>query len=477
MDATVYRIVIIATALSLAVNSLHAQTQVFRTKDVSASSAPIVLTSYRTRLQDPLPLHTHPSTGSLSPLEKPTAGKTSEEMEPAVAGSTVESEEDADVGKKEEVEAEEVEAVTLFAERWHQLGPITAEYLYTGEAFNNARGGISTKGATRYRGNFDLSLRLDTEKASWWEGGKIFVYAQQSHGRTLSQQFVGDGQLYSNIDTSPKAQQLAQLGEYWYEHKFADDSWSVRIGRQDASAEFAYASLGGDFVNSSFCTLPNIPMPFWPFQTFGVSSLYQANEQLRLGGGVYDSGRDIEQWFVSTTSRGMFFIGQADYQPFAENEDAPLTLIRCGSWFNSSDTNAVDGSRDYEGNYGFYTTVDQMLFTEGDDAEQGLGAFFQFSWAPANRNQVPLNYGGGLLFRGLIAGRDKDTLGAGFTLIEFSSVLQAQTGQTFENAVELFYKARLRDWLTVQPDLQYIVRPNGIQRDALVVGVRFEANF
>jgi len=98
----------------------------------------------------------------------------------------------------------------------------------------------------------------------------------------------------------------------------------------------------------------------------------------------------------------MFFIGQADYQPFADIEESRLTLIRFGSWY---------------------------------------------------------------------------TTGLGFSLVEFSQIVRDQTGQTSENAVELFYKARVRDWLTIQPDLQYIARPSGIERDAFVAGLGFEVVF
>ena len=64
-----------------------------------------------------------------------------------------------------------------------------------------------------------------------------------------------------------------------------------------------------------------------------------------------------------------------------------------------------------------------------------------------------------------------------FDGVEFSPLISDQTGQTYENAVELFYKAQLRDWLSVQPDVQYIARPSGIERDALVTGFAFEAAF
>ena len=370
--------------------------------------------------------------------------------------------------------AAEVPPLTLLGPRLHKAGPITGNFVYTSQLFNNSRGGISTNGATRYRGNLDLTLTLDTEAANWWRGGTFMVYMQQSHGQTLTRDFVGDAQFFNNFDTSPKRPDLTQLGEYWYQHRFAEDALSVKIGRQDANADFAYADLGGDFINSSFLTLTNVPMPTWPFQTVGVSSLFQVNDKLRLGGGAYDYGHDIGQWWATTTNRGMFFIGQADYQPLADIADAPLTIVRFGSWYTTSDTLAVDGNSDFDNNYGFYTTIDRMLFSESANAEQGLGTFLQYAWAPQDRNQIDVTYGGGLVYRGLLPNRDVDTLGTGFTVVEFSSALRPLTGQTSENAIELFYKARLNDWLTVQPDMQYIVRPSGTERDALIVGLQVE---
>ena len=286
-------------------------------------------------------------------------------------------------------------------------------------------------------------------------------------------QFVGDGQYYSSIDTG-NDQDVTQLAEYSYQHTFGEDLVSVKVGRQDANENFAFADLGGDFINSSFVTLANIPLPTWPWQTLGISSLYQPTSQLRLGGGVYDHGTDHGQWWMTAANRGVFVIGQADYQPFADDEDAGLTLICCGGWITTSNTEAVDTGSVFDDNYGLFTTLDQMLWTESGDNEQGLGTFLQCSWPPSDRNQVDLNYGAGLVYRGLLPRRDSDTLGTGLSVIEFSPALRELNGQTSETALELFYKARVRSWLTMQPDLQYIDRPNGNGRDALVAGFRCE---
>lgn len=173
----------------------------------------------------------------------------------------------------------------------------------------------------------------------------------------------------------------------------------------------------------------------------------------------------------------MFVLAQADYLPIADREGTPFTIIRGGVWGTSSDTEAVDATRDFENNYGFYTTIDFMLFTEEHSKDQGLGVFFQYCWAPSDRDQVDQGIGGGVVYTGLLEGRDGDTWGVGCSQIQFSPELEAITGQASEIATEAFYKARLNDWFSIALDLQYISRPSGIYRDAMVAGFRFEVKF
>ena len=49
----------------------------------------------------------------------------------------------------------------------------------------------------------------------------------------------------------------------------------------------------------------------------------------------------------------------------------------------------------------------------------------------------------------------------------------------YENIFEVTYQANLAPWLSVQPDLQYIVHPGGSPRygNALVLGVRTVITF
>ena len=51
---------------------------------------------------------------------------------------------------------------------------------------------------------------------------------------------------------------------------------------------------------------------------------------------------------------------------------------------------------------------------------------------------------------------------------------QDGAGQTDETEIELFYRAPLTPYVTIQPDLQYIANPSGQGRDAFVASLRFE---
>ena len=126
------------------------------------------------------------------------------------------------------------------------------------------------------------------------------------------------------------------------------------------------------------------------------------------------------------------------------------------------------------GNRGVHCEAQQILVKEDcsdPDDVQGLGAFFQYGWSPEDRNQAHQYIGSGLAYHGWFRGRDADVLGLGVAHLIFSDRMP---GQTAETAIELFYKAEVLPRAIFQPDLQYIVRPNGNGRDAFVFGLRFE---
>ena len=79
--------------------------------------------------------------------------------------------------------------------------------------------------------------------------------------------------------------------------------------------------------------------------------------------------------------------------------------------------------------------------------------------------------GGGLLYTGLIPRRDRDELGFGVINANVTDDLRSQ-GLTDETNIEWFYKIQLTPWMSLQPDIQYVINPGGDGRNAVALGVR-----
>ncbi len=143
----------------------------------------------------------------------------------------------------------------------------------------------------------------------------------------------------------------------------------------------------------------------------------------------------------------------------------------------------------YDQKYTFYWQADQMLFREPSApavaakdggksfkepavepklSEQGLYAFTFLNYAPKYDNALPFYFHTGLVYKGLIPGRDKDQLGVAFGYGNYSSdKISAEeeadetVRQTYEAVIEADYRVQLTKFTYVQPFWQYIIRPEG----------------
>ena len=89
----------------------------------------------------------------------------------------------------------------------------------------------------------------------------------------------------------------------------------------------------------------------------------------------------------------------------------------------------------------------------------------------ARVNPLPFFVGGGVTYQGLLPGRDNDVASVGVIAGTFSRDIPQTTTET---VLEANYQITVSGWLSVTPDLQYIIRPSGSSAisNALVVGVQ-----
>lgn len=363
---------------------------------------------------------------------------------------------------------------------------ITLNLEYVSTVFVNTQGGLNTNRAIEYTGNTHLTLSLDTAVLGWWEGGEFFIYAEERHGSGMTERHVGDLFVFNNDED----RDFLQVSEYWWHQSLFDDKVWFKIGKMDGAADFQVVEYGLEFINSAFAVIPMIPIPTFPDTALGAVAAIEPTDWLYFMAGIYD-----QQAFGGNSGFGTAFHDRNDSVTLFELALMPELkaagrsypgTYRVGGWFTSGDEDKFFDDlggrlrpRSHRGNSGVYLAFDQLVFKENDDPgdSQGIGAFFQFGWAPSSYNEISQYYGAGIQCTGLIPSRDEDIMGLAVGHASLSGRVQSLEARHNETAVEWFYKAQIFDWLSVMPDLQYIFNPGGDGPDAFVIGLRTQISF
>ena len=142
--------------------------------------------------------------------------------------------------------------------------------------------------------------------------------------------------------------------------------------------------------------------------------------------------------------------------------------------------------REHGGQEGFYLLFEQMLYRDARRPETGLNAFVTFVVSPdEDKSPIPYYLNGGLIYEGLIPCRPNDKTALGFYSGWFGQDLrkaQRSAGlasQTNETNIELNHQVQLTPWFYLRPNIQYVIKPNGLDEieNALVLGVEAGITF
>jgi porin len=300
--------------------------------------------------------------------------------------------------------------------------------------------------------------------------GEFFLLAQNTHGRGLTENFVGDTLVLSDIDSFDN---IMQVSEYWWQFGLLDDNVTVRLGKQDVNTEFIYMDLAADFIQSSFELTPSAALPSYPFPSMAAVVLVDLSEPLQLKVGIWDALADGASWGFSGNDT-VFVAGELEYKYALLDGKFPGTMSVGAGYLTEGE---VLGDP-FDAVHGYSVQVEQIVYREcpcQEDNLQGLGIFAayypRFPGSLLLEEAIGDSFAAGLIYTGLLSGRNEDVLGTG---VSWAELFKGGTNQ--EMVFELFYKAQIRPWMSIQPDLQYIATPSGIYRDALAVGVRFQVD-
>jgi porin len=371
---------------------------------------------------------------------------------------------------------------------------LTVEGSYQTDLLANPIGGESQ--GLAYAGLMELSLDFDLETIAGLRGTSFFIAGYWASGDDLSDTDIGNVIDVSQV-FSGRTVGLAQM---YFEQQWLDGALDVTLGRLSPGDDFATSDLYADYVSEGvnenpFAIAENVasfmadPMAIW-----GMRAIARPTGQIRLGAGVYNADPDVTRDgrhgvdFALNPQDGVLVIAQAGYQWNQADDDTKGATttddgmpgsITFGGYFDSSDFDFLDGSgRGRDGNYGFYLLADQMVYREGRaGSDQGLTPWGALTLAPDDKiNTIPFSAAGGLVYQGLLPGRDNDLTAAAVYYGKFSDKLQNQNAET---VVEVNHRFQLTPWFYATPDFQYVFRPNGQSDidDAAVFGGEINIDF
>jgi porin len=379
------------------------------------------------------------------------------------------------------------------------------DVVYTGETFFNRSGGIS-RGA-EYLDNTDFIVSIDAEKALGWSRTNFLIYALRTNGGNPSDR-IGDLQGVSNI----AAPDTWKFFELWAEASFRPQ-FSLLAGLYDLNSEFDVIDSAELFLNSShgigidFSQSGLNGPSIFPTTSLGLRAKYHPTLHFYLQGAVLDGvpgdpndpeGTQIildEQDGLLVALEASWLLGPAEELPLDARRLRLRRIGRLRDWryrakfavglwgyteaqqeILQPDPTASQRSR----SWGTYLLAEDHVYREAGDPQQGLEVFGRFGVAASEVNRIGSYTGAGVVYTGLFPGRPEDQIGLAIAAAhngeEFktSQRLMGLPVDNAEIAVELTYLVEVFPWLTVQPDLQYIINP-GTDPDidnALATGLR-----
>lgn len=309
-----------------------------------------------------------------------------------------------------------------------------------------------------------------------------------------------------------------------------ENFFTVRGGWLQPQKEFIDQPLSKLFVNNAIESSKGVGgnIPFSSsYSTWGGTLEIKPTKQSYAKAGLFmaypestasgNHGIAFEGFAQDPSRNGLLAMVEAGITPKLGASELPGKYAM-GGYYYGQQRNSFNGTYNY-GQYGFYWQADQMLFRESSPApepvvyekgagknvvstgknfkepvvaekpklsKQGLYTFNLVSFAPKYNNLYPFYFQSGLVYEGLIPGRDKDRsmFAIAFGQYSFENIQNLQgrgrvNQPNYSIVLEWDYRMQLGGFTHVQPFCQYIIQPNGTNavKNATILGVAWGVNF
>ncbi|WCM25897.1 carbohydrate porin [Sphingomonas sp. QA11] len=362
--------------------------------------------------------------------------------------------------------------------------PFTFTAAYTADLVDTVSGGKNP--GPGYIHLIKLSAAYDGNLAG--HGGLSgLVSVVNLNGSTFTTSKVGGVQSISASEAQPAA---TRLYEAWLQQEILQGRGGVKAGFVDINTTFDVQETAALFLNASHGIGPDLsdtgrngPSDY-PTPALAMTAFYRPADGWTVQLGIFDGvagAPDHKAAFLAVKLEGALIVGQV------EKRFGDAARVEVGAWTYTASFPALDqgpagtAPRALHGNSGLYGLVEGRLLNAPGDREGGLSGWVRIGIANGAINEIDRYLGAGLVYTGLIKGRDKDEVGIAIARAGFGSPArsaEARLGNDLgstETDLELTYRYAFKDWLNIQPDIQYVIDPHADRHlpNALVFGLRF----
>jgi len=388
--------------------------------------------------------------------------------------------------KDEELDWEETlshDLAGLRSKMW-KLG-ISTSLSYTGLLQTNATGGPHQ--IWGYAGQLVAGLNVDLGKLLKVKGMSVYVGGSWGTGDNLSASL---GTLFpvNSIWAS-----TYYLGEMYLQQTLLKSRLTALGGRLAAANTFATLPVFNNYVN--YGLNPN-PYPLGgndiaflgpPTGTeWGVQATYILTPAVQISAGLFNNNLNSASgqnhgtdWTLQQGNKGALVVAQVSYYPHGivtdQGKQGEYTV---GLISDNNSFSTVPGGEAKSGGYvGAFAMGQEMVYQpDGRGTMRGLTVWG--SWAYNSKpliSIVPLFWGAGASYQGLISKRKNDAVSVGWI---YGQVSRYVPDTTAEQILEVNYRWLYRRFLSITPDFQYIWNPGGHSVPGVtVVGVKASITF
>jgi len=340
--------------------------------------------------------------------------------------------------------------------------------------------------------NLDIKLAWDGEKAAGIKGTSAFLHILSNRGDKPGAHSNRLPHGVDNIET-PSNGNTTKLFQAWLQQTFLDNRVSVLAGLYDLNSEFYVTEAAAMFTHPTFGigaefagTGKNGPSIF-PTSSFAIRIKTEPApgyyvQAITLDGVPGDPDNPQGTYIKFDEGDGALNVIEAGI-PLSSPENAHNNKLAFGVWqytthFDDKLDVDADGNPVQRTSRGAYAIIEKVLRYQAASDTELLSGFFRIGQTEADTSQFDLALSAGLVFTGLIPGREQDELGFAYAQECNSEKYRAATGNAVraEKSFELGYRYRATPGFIVQPFVQYLLNHSeDISQDkSWWLGVRLE---